>query len=106
MKKLFSLSFAAILCASCPIAQPQRTGMPTPPERMNVEKPEPQEAAPPRQRVDSAEMQKEANELARTAQTIPYDLARVRSGVLPKDLIPKLKQIEKLSKRLRSELTL
>jgi hypothetical protein len=29
----------------------------------------------------------------------------VREGMLPKDAIEKLKQIEKLSKRLRSELT-
>jgi hypothetical protein len=42
--------------------------------------------------------------LARTAQTIPTDVASVRKGMLPKDVIDKLKQIEKLSKRMRTEL--
>jgi hypothetical protein len=51
------------------------------------------------------QLQKEADDLARTAQTIPSDVASVRKGMLPKDVIEKLKQIEKLSKRLRSELT-
>jgi hypothetical protein len=31
-------------------------------------------------------------------------MAGVRQGTLPKDIIEKLKRIEKLSKRLRSEL--
>jgi hypothetical protein len=55
--------------------------------------------------VDFAELQKEANDLARTAQTIPDDMAALRKGTLPKDLTQKLKQIEKLSKRLRSQVT-
>ena len=46
-----------------------------------------------------------ADELARIAQTIPADVASVKKGMLPKDVIEKLKQIERLSKRLRSELT-
>ena len=55
-------------------------------------------------RVDLAQLQHEADDLARTAQTIPTDVASVRKGMLPKDVIDKLKQIEKLSKHLRSEL--
>jgi hypothetical protein len=54
--------------------------------------------------IDLAQLQKEADDLARTAQTIPSDVASVRKGMLPKDVIQKLKQIEKLSKRLRTEL--
>jgi hypothetical protein len=50
------------------------------------------------------QLQQEADELARKAQTIPSDVASVRKGMLPKDVIEKLKQIEKLSKRLRTEL--
>jgi hypothetical protein len=42
--------------------------------------------------------------LARTAESIPADVVSVRKGVLPKDTMEKLKQIEKLSKRLRSQL--
>ena len=55
-------------------------------------------------RIDPIQLQREADDLARTAQTIPTDVASVRKGILPKDVIQKLKQIEKLSKRLRNEL--
>lgn len=55
-------------------------------------------------RIDLLQLQKEADDLARTAQTIPSDVASVRKGMLPKDVIEKLKQIEKLSKHLRNEL--
>jgi len=55
-------------------------------------------------RVDLVKLQQEADDLARTAQTIPTDMAGIRQGTLPKDMIDKLKRIEKLSKRLRSEL--
>ena len=54
--------------------------------------------------VDLAQLQRQADDLARNAQTIPADVASVRKGMLPRDVIEKLKQIEKLSKRLRSEL--
>jgi hypothetical protein len=55
-------------------------------------------------RIDLVKLQREADDLARAAQTIPTDLASIRRGTLPKDTIQKLKDIEKLSKRLRSEL--
>jgi hypothetical protein len=54
--------------------------------------------------VDMAKLGQEADELARIAQTIPLDVASVQKGMLPKDVLLKLKQIEKLSKRLRSKL--
>jgi hypothetical protein len=55
-------------------------------------------------RVDPVKLQRDADDLARTAQTIPADVVNIRRGTLPKDTIQKLKEIEKLSKRLRSEL--
>ena len=55
--------------------------------------------------ADLEQAQREADELARVAQTVPADVTKVREGMLPKDAIEKLKQIEKLSKHLRSELT-
>jgi hypothetical protein len=55
--------------------------------------------------IDIVRLQKEADDLARTAQGIPTDLVNVRQGTLPKDILEKLKQIEKLSKHLRSELS-
>jgi hypothetical protein len=57
-----------------------------------------------RTRIDLAKVTQEADELARIAQTIPPDVATIQRGILPKDVLEKLKQIEKLSKHLRSEL--
>ena len=51
-----------------------------------------------------ADFQRDADQLATLAQSIPADLNSVSKGMLPKDAIQKLKQIEKLAKRLRSEL--
>jgi hypothetical protein len=53
---------------------------------------------------DPVQLQRDADELARIAQTIPGDISAVRKGMLPKDVNEKLKQVEKLSKRLRTEL--
>lgn len=79
-----------------------RNHFPTPPEPLD---PATSEKAPaPSRHVDVAQLQRDADDLARTAQTIPSDVASVRKGILPKDVIEKLKQIEKLSKRLRTEL--
>ena len=58
----------------------------------------------PQHHIDLMKLQQEADDLTRTAQTIPTDVAGVRQGTLPKDMIEKLRRIEKLSKRLRSEL--
>src|SRR5947207_15967468 len=80
-------------------------GVPPPPASMD---PDHGKTAPDdprlRHRVDLAKLQREADDLARTAQTIPTDVANIRKGTLPKDTIQKLKDIEKLSKRLRNEL--
>ena len=82
----------------------QKRNMSPPPEPMNQE---PKDSSPDpalQHRLDLAQLQQEADDLARTAQTIPSDVASVRKGMLPKDVIEKLKQIEKLSKHLRAEL--
>jgi hypothetical protein len=80
-------------------------GVPPPPAPLDPDhgKTGPDEAKIQR-RVDPAKLQQDADDLARAAQTIPTDVAKVRRGTLPKDTIQKLKDIEKLSKRLRSEL--
>jgi len=59
----------------------------------------------PHATIDLAELEQQADELSRIAQTIPPDIDSVRKGVLPKDIVERLKQIEKLAKHLRSELT-
>jgi len=80
-------------------------GVPPPPASMDPEHGKTGADEPKLQRrVDPEKLQRDADELARAAQSIPSDVANVRRGTLPKDTIQKLKEIEKLSKRLRSEL--
>lgn len=72
--------------------------------------PQDRDASPYRQlasqRIDSSQVRKDAEELAQLAATLPPDVAQATKGVLSKDLKDRLKKIEKLSKRLRSELML
>jgi hypothetical protein len=98
-------SLPAVLAFSLVMAAAQTTHhMPTPPEPLDPQSPQAHQPQTPTRRIDSVQVQKEADELARLAQTIPADVTSVRKGMLPKDVIEKLKQIEKLSKRLRTEL--
>ncbi len=108
MKTFPIFLLSAMLALFAITATPQTTGhhFPTPPESMA-----PQDPVPPQdssthltKHPDMAQLQHEADDLARTALTIPTDVASVRKGMLPKDVIEKLKQIEKLSKHLRTEL--
>jgi len=50
------------------------------------------------------DLRPDADRLAKLAQSIPADIESIHKGMLPKDVIQKLKQIEKLSKSLRSKL--
>jgi hypothetical protein len=59
----------------------------------------------PIRQLDPVRLQKDALALATAASSIPADIETVRKGILPKEIILKLKQIEKLSKQLRNELT-
>ena len=107
----FALFSCALLFCLLPAAHAQMKdvyipGTPPPPAPMD---PEHGQASPdnpklPHYHVDLVKLQQEADELARTAQTVPRDVAGVRQGTMPKDIVEKLKRIEKLSKHLRSEL--
>ena len=55
--------------------------------------------------VDFEKLKSDSDELVVLSQSIHSGIDSVQKGMLPKDLIEKLKQMEKLSKRLRSELT-
>lgn len=82
----------------------QHGGFPNPPPSMDSQgTASPSQPPLVRRQVDFAELQKEAEDLARTAQTIPDDMNALRKGTLPKDFAQKLKHIEKLSKHLRSQ---
>lgn len=54
---------------------------------------------------DTTQLQRDASQLAQLAQSVPADVNQAAKGVFPKDMIEKLKKIEKLSKHLRTELT-
>ena len=108
MLKPALLSSLLVLCVLSTGAQMKDVyipGVPPPPPPLDPEHGKPAQDQPRlQQRIDLVKLQREAEDLARTAQTIPTDVASVRRGTLPKDTIQKLKEIEKLSKRLRSEL--
>lgn len=61
-------------------------------------------SSPPRA-PDQAQLRSKAQQLATLAASIPPDLQDVNRGLMSKDLIQKLKQIEKLSRQLRTELS-
>src|SRR5579859_3865919 len=54
--------------------------------------------------IDPQKLRHDADELSALAQSIPADVDQTANGVLPKDLVPKLKRIEKLAKHLRATL--
>lgn len=108
MKNLTLLTIPVLLCllsAPAPAQTNRRPKYPAPPQSLNGGVPDQADpSAPSRKHVDILQLQREASELSKMAQTIPLDVESVRKGMLPKDVIQKLKQIEKLSKQLRSEL--
>jgi len=57
------------------------------------------------QQLNSEKVKQQADELAKLAQSIPPDVNKLAGGQLPKDLIARLKQIEKLSKELRNQIS-
>jgi hypothetical protein len=105
-----TLSLALSLCGFLMVGSlacaAQGRKFPTPPEPADrtFNRQKAQESAP-RPRVDFVEMQRESRELSDLAHTVPTDMENVTRGLMPKDLIEKLKRIEKLSKHLRSEVS-
>ena len=62
----------------------------------------PQDAS--RRSLSIAELNTEADQLAKLAASVPQGVQKAGKGMLEKDLLEKLKRIEKLSKHLRNEL--
>ena len=60
--------------------------------------------AQPKIKLDPVQLQREGRELLELSQSLQLDIDSVNHGVLPKDMIGKLKRIEKLSKHLRGEI--
>ena len=58
-----------------------------------------------RARLAREQIQKDAKELSDLCASVPVDMDSLKQGLLPKDTLDKLRRVEKLSKRLREELT-
>ncbi len=108
MRALTSLVGVLFFCLWLAAGQ---TGKPIPPgvrqgERLPYPAGEPEKisARGPRS-VDPARLKREADELAKLAGLIPDQVDQVARGQFPKDLADRLRRIEKLSKRLRAEIS-
>jgi len=55
-------------------------------------------------KLDPAQLQRESQELLELSQSLQGDIESVNKGLMPKDMIDKLKRIQKLAKHLRGEL--
>ncbi|MFZ0319209.1 MAG: hypothetical protein WAL56_08790 [Candidatus Sulfotelmatobacter sp.] len=97
----FSLVAASLTLAQMPVPRGIRQADQT---EVQTEKNIPPPIRQPAQ-FDLAKLSQNADDLARLAQTIPLDVTSIQKGLLPKDIIEKLKEIEKLSKQLRKQLT-
>lgn len=105
MKKAAAFAAVAFLIL-CAAASPQ-TGHPSMSPSLNGAhelRVTDRDIAPLPKRIDQVRLQQDALALANAANSIPSDIENVRKGMLPKDVVQKLKQIEKLAKQLRSEL--
>ena len=84
---------------------------PVPSQNVNPMHPEPiqvqKHTSPEDMRARSAnlQLQKDAKELSELCASVPNDLAGVNQGLLSQDVVDKLKRMEKLSKRVREQLT-
>jgi hypothetical protein len=58
-----------------------------------------------RARAANLQLQKDAKELSGLCALVSDDMDHVKQGLLSKDALEKLKRMEKLSKRVREELT-
>ena len=58
-----------------------------------------------RDRLLGPQLHKDAKELSDLCASIPADMDAIQKGMLGKDVLAKLKNMEKLSKRMREELT-
>jgi hypothetical protein len=58
-----------------------------------------------KRQVDVTQLKIEAQDLRRLVEALPVQIDSIGNGVLPKELIENLKKIEKISKRIRSEVT-
>src|SRR6266849_2223830 len=58
-----------------------------------------------RSRLSNLQLQKDAKELAELCASVASENDSVKQGLLSKDVLEKLKRVERLSKRVREQLT-
>jgi len=56
-------------------------------------------------RMNNVRLQQDAKDLGELCASLPSDMEALKQGLLAKDLVERLKRVEKLSKRVREELT-
>jgi hypothetical protein len=66
---------------------------------------DPKEPKTQRKMVDAVQAQKDAEELAALSKKVQGEVDQLSKNLLSKDLDKELKQIQKLAKRLRGEIT-
>ncbi len=91
----------------CSLPTEAQRGHPIQPGLREAEKAESLPLEPPRgpmrRDIHPAQVKRDANELKRLVDALPPEIEQVTKGELPKDLNENLKKIEKLARRLRSE---
>jgi hypothetical protein len=93
---------------SAPAMLAQRPGAPSLNQAEQAEAKSQKDMPPPlsqRGAIDVVKLQRDAEELASLAQSVPPEIDQTSKGLLPKDLTEKLKRIEKLAKQLRSQIS-
>ena len=95
------LVLGVLLVAAGPLSS--QNVNPMHPQEIDVQKhPSPDDV---RARAASLQLQKDTEELAGLCASVSNDMDHVKQGLLSKDALEKLKRMEKLSKRVREELT-
>jgi hypothetical protein len=73
------------------------------PEEIQVQRhPSPDDV---RARVANLQLQRDSKELAELCASVSSDMDGLKQGLLSQDLLEKLKRVEKISKRVRDQLT-
>jgi hypothetical protein len=102
-----SIVYLLLIFSLCAASQAQ--SKPVPPARRELQRYQSMHPDDPPQvqpaRIDQAQLKSEAEELLSLAQSVRPDVEHLGQGMLPKDVVEKLKRIEKLSKQLRSQIS-
>jgi hypothetical protein len=93
-----------LILASGSSAQKHVPRFPRPPASSLPKEPETTPNPQQFQKMNIVEMERESKELSQLAGSIPGDVDLLKKGLLPKDVVDKLKRIEKLSKHLRGQI--